>query len=396
MGRVGWASLASLGLVGVLGCWQADSVIDESGDSVGPVGTGSSSGGSSNTSSSSGSSSSSSSGSSSGGGSSGSDSSSSGSSSSGSSSSGSSSSGSSSSSGGYQDAGDASNSSSGATFDASRPDGGSSSGGTSSGGSDSGPADGGSSSGGDSGTRPDSGSRDSATESGTTTAAACTWPGSSSYQGSGSFTWFYFGQGTSQQNGQYKTACGYTGTESGQVDTVANIANSGIAKNTYFAAIPGANNFDTVGDCGMCVEITNGGTKIVATVIDECPTDNGQNSACAQAGHLDLSYAAWKALGYSVGNPSGTSWKAVGCPVTGNIVATLNSEGQIYFQNLAFPIKSVTSGGSQATQTQYGYWNVSSGSVTLTDVLGQSVTGNVPGNGGDIGVQFPTAPASCY
>jgi expansin (peptidoglycan-binding protein) len=246
--------------------------------------------------------------------------------------------------------------------------------------------------------KPDANLHDSGGDATSTSTAACTWSGSSSYQGSGSFTYYWFGQGgTTQQNGAYKTACGYTGTESGQDDTVANIANSGLAKNTYFAAIPGANNFDTVGSCGMCVEITNGGTKIVATIIDECPTDNGQNSACAQAGHLDLSYDAWKALGYGTGDPSGTTWKAVGCPVNGNIVATLNSQGQVYFQNIAFPITHVSAGGSEATQSQYGYWsNVPSGSVTLTDVLGDTVTGNVPGSGGDIGVQFPTAPASCY
>ena len=53
--------------------------------------------------------------------------------------------------------------------------------------------------------------------------------------GSGSFTWYYFGQGTAQEGGKYKTACGYTGTESGMTDTVSNIVNP-----TYFAAIPGA------------------------------------------------------------------------------------------------------------------------------------------------------------
>ncbi|MGA2447952.1 MAG: RlpA-like double-psi beta-barrel domain-containing protein [Polyangiaceae bacterium] len=224
----------------------------------------------------------------------------------------------------------------------------------------------------------------------------CTWSGAPTYGGSGSFTWYYFGQGTSQSNGEYKTACGYTGTESGQTDTVTNIANGGLASDTYFAAIPGANGFDTVGRCGMCVEIINGERKIIATVIDECPTDNGQNPLCAQAGHLDLSYAAWQALGFSVGDPSGTTWAAVECPVTGNIVASLNAQGQVYFQNIAFPVGGVTSGGSQATQSQYGYWsNVSSGQVTLTDILGDTVTGDVPANGGDIGVQFPTAPAAC-
>jgi hypothetical protein len=177
---------------------------------------------------------------------------------------------------------------------------------------------------------------------------------------------------------------------------VANIASDGLASATYFAAIPGASGFDSVGDCGMCVEIINGTRKIIATVIDECPTDNGQNPLCAQAGHLDLSYAAWQALGYSVGDPSGTTWAAVECPVTGNIVVTVNAQGQVYFQNVAFPVASVTSAGSQATQSPYGYWsNVSSGQVTLTDNLGDTVTGEVPANGGDIGVQFPTAPAAC-
>jgi hypothetical protein len=224
----------------------------------------------------------------------------------------------------------------------------------------------------------------------------CTWSNAQSYGGNGSFTWYYFGQGTTPWNGGYKTACGYTGTESGQIDTVSNIASGGLASNTFFAAIPGANGFNTVSSCGMCVEIFNGANKIIATIIDECPTDNGQNPLCAEAGHLDLSYAAWQALGYRVGNPSGTTWAEVECPVTGNIVAMSNSPGQIYFQNIAFPVLGVTSGGSQATQSPYGYWsNVSSGPVTLTDVLGDTVTGNVSANGGDIGVQFPTAPPAC-
>lgn len=224
----------------------------------------------------------------------------------------------------------------------------------------------------------------------------CSWSGAQSYGGNGSFTWYYFGQGTYQSNGAYKTACGYTGTESGQIDTVANIANTGLSSNTFFAAIPGSGGFNTVSSCGMCVEIFNGERKIIATVIDECPTDNGQNPACAQAGHLDLSYGAWQALGYQVGNPSGTTWAEVECPVTGNMVATINSPGQVYFQNIAFPVASVTSGGSAATLSQYGYWsNVGTGQVTLKDILGDTVTGNVPANGGDIGVQFPTAPAAC-
>lgn len=218
----------------------------------------------------------------------------------------------------------------------------------------------------------------------------CTW--GTAVNGSGSFTWYYFGQGTYMQNGQYKTACGYNGTESGMVDTVSNIANSSPAMNSYFAAIPGSNGFNTVTDCGACIEITNGGNKIVATVIDECPTDNGQNPACAQAGHLDLSYNAWKSLGYSVGNPSGTTWKFVPCPVTGDIVAVANSSGQYYLQNSVFPISSVN---GQAP-TQYGYFNVMPGSVSVTSsVVNQTITINIPSGGGNTGSNF-VAPSGCY
>jgi hypothetical protein len=78
--------------------------------------------------------------------------------------------------------------------------------------------------------------------------------------------------------------------------------------------------------------------------------------------------------------------------VTGNIQAVLNSQGQVYFQNLAYPLKSV----SGASQSQYGYWEPVGGSVTLTDVLGDTIQVNVPGNGGDTGGQFPVAASSCF
>jgi expansin (peptidoglycan-binding protein) len=224
----------------------------------------------------------------------------------------------------------------------------------------------------------------------------CTW--GTAYNGNASFTWYYFGQGTSQQGGQYKTACGYTGTESGSgqsaVDTVNNIANMSPAKNSYFAAIPGASssNFDTVTDCGACVEITNGGNKIVATIIDECPTSS--NPSCT-GGHLDLSTQAFNALGYSVGNPSGTTWKFVPCPVTGSIMVEFNGSNEVYFQNSTFPIKSV----SGATTTNYGAWHFGSAAagqtVTLTDSVGQTLQVTIPGSAGSTGVQF-TAPTGCY
>ncbi|MGD0680014.1 MAG: RlpA-like double-psi beta-barrel domain-containing protein, partial [Polyangiaceae bacterium] len=157
---------------------------------------------------------------------------------------------------------------------------------------------------------------------------ACTF--GTAHNGDGSFTWYYFGQGPMP----YKGACGYTVSETGggqnAVDTAANIANTSPATDTYFAAIPGASpgNFDTVTDCGACVEITGqNGKKIVATVIDECPLSS--NPLCTN-GHLDLSTQAFDQLGYSTGNPSGTTWKFVACPVAGNIKAVANSGSQYY------------------------------------------------------------------
>jgi hypothetical protein len=224
-------------------------------------------------------------------------------------------------------------------------------------------------------------------------AGPCTF--GDSYNGSGSFTYYYFGQGTCQ-NGTCKTACGYTGTETGSgqsaVDTVPNAAGVSPAKDSYFAAIPGSNGFNTVTDCGACIEITNGGTKIVATIIDECPTDNGENPACKQAGHLDLSTQAFDAMGYSVGDPSGTTWKFVACPVSGNIKAVENSAGQYYLQNAVYPI--TTANGQMPTQ--YGYFTVNPGSVTVTSsAVNQSVTITIPNGGGDTGGNF-TEPTGCY
>jgi hypothetical protein len=222
----------------------------------------------------------------------------------------------------------------------------------------------------------------------------CTW--GSAQERTGSFTWYYFGQGTYRQNGAFKTACGYTGTESGAgqsaADTVSHIASTAPAKSTYFAAIPGmsSSHFDTVTDCGACVEITGmNGSKIVATVVDECPADT--NPKCG-AGHLDLSTQAFDALGYASGDPTGTTWRFVACPVTGTIVTVPNGNNQFYFQNAVYPIAQVNGQGP----TNYGYFNVAPGAVTITStVVGQTVHGTIPGSGGgDTGAQF-TAPSSC-
>jgi hypothetical protein len=89
------------------------------------------------------------------------------------------------------------------------------------------------------------------------------------------------------------------------------------------------------------------------------------------------------------------TWKAVDCPVAGNIVAVFNgnSSQQIYFQNVVFPVAAATAGGHTGTQA-FGYWDfgtpVAGQTVKLTDTVGHVVTGTIPSaNNGSVGVQFP-------
>jgi len=220
--------------------------------------------------------------------------------------------------------------------------------------------------------------------------------------GSAAFTWYFFGQGTYMTNGKYQTACGYQGTEPTKnnqqsVDNVTNIANS-----AYFVAIPGATsaNFTNVNKCGACVKITNGGKSSIATVIDECPIDS--NSNCSKTGALDLSTQLFNSLGYSVGNPSGTTWSFVACPVTGNVVVRFkpnNNNQEIYIENSILAIGSVTaSSGGSATRTSYGSWHfgsaLSTGStLTITDAAGRIITWDIAATSADTnqdtGKQFP-------
>ena len=174
------------------------------------------------------------------------------------------------------------------------------------------------------------------------------------------------------------------------------------ASATYFAAIPGQNGFDSKSHCGECVSITGqNGTTIIAMVIDECPYGNdGGNSACAAnaGGHLDLSKAAFDRLGYSVGNPSGTNWKFVPCPVSGNVKVRFKSgnNNEFFVENLITPIASISVNGQSASRQSYGAWHVGSAISTpatlqMTDMAGRMLTVTLNGgtNNQDTGSQFP-------
>ena len=237
-------------------------------------------------------------------------------------------------------------------------------------------------------------------------ATACTLP---THGGNGSFTYYYFGQGTYKEGGGYRTACGYYGTEggsskSGPNDTVQNIAKSSPASAMYFAAIPGTNGFNTKDSCGACVQITGqNGKVIIATIADECPYgSDGGNQPCSSnpSGHLDLSTAAFDQLGYSTGNPSGTNWKYVPCPVTGNVILQIKNgnDNEFFVQNTVLAIKGVSRNGENAVHQSYGAWHFngklnSGDTLTLTDqsnrTLQVQVTSTAMGQAQDTGTQFP-------
>ena len=281
----------------------------------------------------------------------------------------------------------------------SRGTGGSATGGTTGGGGRTGSSGGATGAGNSSGTAGMNGGG-STGSGGSPTATSCgTLKPSAS--GNGEFTHYNFGQGTAKgELGMYQTACGYLGSESGQTDTVMNIANGGMAKNTYFAAIPGnsSSDFNTRNYCGTCVQITNGGKTIIATIIDECPEDS--NPVCKQnaSGELDLSVDAFNALGFANGNPSGTSWKAVPCPITTNVVVRIKQSNEAYIEGSILAITGVSGPGGNASKTSYGSWhfnsNIGSGSqLTLTDAAGRTLqvtlSSGATDQNQDTGKQFP-------
>jgi hypothetical protein len=223
-----------------------------------------------------------------------------------------------------------------------------------------------------------------------------------SASGNGEFTHYNFGQGTSKgELGMYQTACGYLGSESGSTDTVQNIASTSPAKNTYFAAIPGnsSQDFNTNGSCGTCVQISAGGKTIIATIIDECPGSSNPICKNNANGELDLSVDAFNALyGGGNGDQKGQSWKAVPCPVTGNVIVRIKQANEVYIENPILAIKSVSGPGGSASHTFYGSWhfnsNVGAGSqLMLTDAANRMITvtltSGTTDQNQDTGVQFP-------
>lgn len=232
-------------------------------------------------------------------------------------------------------------------------------------------------------------------------ATSCTLPTGPS-SGAGSFTYYWLGQGSWSENGHYALACGYHAFEpNGQgSDSVANTATP-----HYFVAIPGnnSNDFNTRFMCGACVELTGkNGATIVATVTDECPENSNQPCLKNPSGHLDVSYPAFSKLNFgSDGYPTGTSWKYVQCPVTGNVVVRIKpgNPNQLYVENTVLPVKDVLVNGTSSTKLSYGPWQLSKNAagtkVTIKDYSDRTITYTIPSSlsadtDQNTGLQFPS------
>jgi expansin len=96
----------------------------------------------------------------------------------------------------------------------------------------------------------------------------------------------------------------------------------------YYGAM---NEYDwnTAGVCGACVEITNGGSKLVVQIVDQCPYKGNEQWCFQGSHHIDLNNAANGALNAS-GNPA-VSWKFVSCTPMGNIQYYFDKAVQQYY-----------------------------------------------------------------
>ncbi|HEX5101352.1 MAG TPA: expansin EXLX1 family cellulose-binding protein [Polyangiaceae bacterium] len=97
----------------------------------------------------------------------------------------------------------------------------------------------------------------------------------------------------------------------------------------YYGAM---NEYDwnTAGVCGSCVEITNGGNKLVVQIVDQCPYKGNEQWCFQGSHHIDLNDAANSAINGN-SNPAVT-WKYVSCSsITGNVKYYFDSASQQYY-----------------------------------------------------------------
>jgi expansin (peptidoglycan-binding protein) len=142
--------------------------------------------------------------------------------------------------------------------------------------------------------------------------------------------------------------------------------------------------------CGACVEITNGGKKLVVEITDECPFKGNEQWCKPGSHHIDLNPAANSALGAD-SNPAVT-WKYVACTVTGNIKYYFDKAVQQYYlavtpmntRNVVAKMEVQVKGTWTAlTHTTYNTYELSSGAGTgdlnfrVTDIYNHVITDTV-------------------
>ena len=206
----------------------------------------------------------------------------------------------------------------------------------------------------------------------------------------GTITWYTFSQGTA--------AVGDVNCSFGILQNPDRVNHVATGDGQYFAAI-NTSDYQTAAACGACVRVTrhDTGQTITATIVDHCPVASNPNCV---AGHVDLSQAAFAALGPVsdgyVGTAAGVgriSWAYVPCPTTETVSFRLKEPSNTYWNEViveghAYPIQSVQvqvdGTWVTATRQEYNFWQPPDGRmgtspyrVRAIDINGNVVEGSV-------------------
>ncbi|EEY58599.1 uncharacterized protein PITG_10695 [Phytophthora infestans T30-4] len=160
-------------------------------------------------------------------------------------------------------------------------------------------------------------------------------------------------------------------------------------------------------NCGRCVEVSCADARcadqtksVVVQILDRCPE--------CKHGDLDLSPSVFKTLTGSHPSRYTIKWKFVDCPVAGNVNYCLKGGSNNYWTaiqptNCATGVQSLTINGQETKMLDGAYYylldgagtsqtDLSSVSVSLTDVNGVSITDKVSLSAGSCtkgSYQFP-------
>jgi expansin len=230
------------------------------------------------------------------------------------------------------------------------------------------------------------------------TGSACESPLPEYANNDGSVTYYTFSMGSAAVNCSFAVL-------GESPDVVAHVATG---NGQYFGAMD-ATDYASAAPCGACVEITRDGTRtVVVTIVDQCP-------GC-QAGHIDLSEAAFMQLGdvsegyLGTGNGGAVgliSWRYVACPVPGDVSYELKDPTNVYWNQILVEdhryaidkVEAMVSGQWAAAVRQTdNYWQVGTGSlgsapyaIRVTDVNGDAIQAQLALAAGDqtSSAQFP-------